>query len=256
MEDKKYDEELDVEMVDDEDDAFEDEDVEEYNFNDQDDETDEESEEESEEESGEETEDISEDMASESENTDTAEAKESAEVKADKEFELKLLNELGYNGNYEEARAAYEAEKAGATAETSNTTQKTDYNALAEQMLKEINAEYGLELKDFSQFEDIEKFAELSLDDSYGAVKAFAATNHKLVIEGARNKAKQELLGKLKPASKDHLGGLPKAKGGATVSDGTRISKKEYNEIKALYPNMTKAEIFKVARRVIRNTKS
>ena len=240
MEDKRYEEDLDVEIVEDDVEEFEDEDVEEYEFNDEDDEAD----------------DASEGDEEDTKEPDASEDDKSEGLKNDKEFELKLLNDLGYKGSYEEARAAYEAEKSKAEGEVDGpAVQQTDYNELAKKMLDEINTEYGLELKDYSQFEDIEKFAELSLDDSYGAVKAFAATNHKLVIEGARNKAKQELLGKLKPPSKDHLKGLPKAEGSAATSEQTRVSKREYDEIKSFYPNMSKSEILKVARRVQKNTK-
>ena len=261
MEENKKDE-LDVEVIDDE--LEEDEDIEEFDFNDDDiddediDGEDEDTDLEVDGDVDEEVDEDEEDTSNTEEGGDvdggTTEEGRSEEPKAepsdDKAFEMELLKELGYTGNYEEAKAKYMADKNGST-----PTGAVDYDAMASDALKQINEEFGLELKDFSGFENIELFAELCLNDKYGAVKAFAATNHKLVMEGAANKAKKDFVSKLKPPSKDHLSKLPTSGGGEAKAQGDRISRAEYMELKALYPNLSKEEIIKTIRRVRKNTK-
>ena len=253
--------ELDVEVIDEE--LEEDEDIEEFDFNDDDiDEEDIDEDEESEdtddidedadEDADEDTDGTPEEDGGEADGTSTEEGAEEepkAEPSDDKAFEMELLKELGYTGTYEEAKAKYMADKGGTPSAT------VDYDAMARDALKEINEEFGLELKDFSGLENIELFAELCLNDKYGAVKAFAATNHKLVMEGAANKAKQDFASKLKPPSKDHLSKLPTSGGGDAKAQSDRISKKEYLELKALYPNLPTEVIIETIRKVRKNTK-
>lgn len=219
MEENKKDE-LDVEVIDDE---LEDEDIEEYDFND-----DEFIEEDEDEDEGEADEDGESDV-------DEEDAEEESEEKSETEEPEKKSED-----------APADTVKGG--------DGKVDYNAKAADALKAINEEFGLELKNFNDFENIEQFAELCLDERYGPIKAFAATNHKLAMEGAKNKAKKEFASVLKPPSKDHIRSLPKGEGADTKPASDRISKREYMEMKALYPDMPKSEIVKVIRRVRKNT--
>lgn len=235
MEENKKDE-LDVEVIDDE---LEDEDVEEYDFND-----DEFIEEDEDEDEGEADEDGESDV-------DEEDAEEESEEKSEEESEEKPEEESEEKSETEEP----EKKSEDAPADTGKGGDgKVDYNAKAADALKAINEEFGLELKNFNDFENIEQFAELCLDERYGPIKAFAATNHKLAMEGAKNKAKKEFASVLKPPSKDHIRSLPKGEGADTKPASDRISKREYMEMKALYPDMPKSEIVKVIRRVRKNT--
>lgn len=224
MEETKKDE-LDVEIIDDE---IEDEDIEEFDFNDD-------------------------EFIDEDENEDgDGEAVEGADSDDDDEAPEEESEEKPVE-KPEEDNKTEESEEVPADTDKGDGS-KVDYNAKAVDAIKAINEEFGLELKNFNDFENLEQFAELCLDEKYGPIKAFAATNHKLAMEGAKNKAKKEFASVLKPPSKDHLRTLPKGEGADTKPASDRISKREYMEMKALYPDMPKSEIIKVIRRVRKNT--
>lgn len=256
-----YEEDLEVEVMDD--DSDDEEDVEEYDFNDDDVEDAEEGEadneadeatEEGEDSDGEEVE------AQEEQKPEKPEA-ESAELVAAKERELKLLHKLGYKGTYEEASAAFEREQSENKGEDTDKGEDKpeekpaesnvpDYEAMAKQMLEDINKEYGLNLTDFSKFEDLETFADLSRDERVGAVKAFAATNPKMMEEIAR-KAAISKLGK----PQRNVQTLPKSDGGKGGVKGQTVSAKQIAEYQALFPGMSRSGIIKLLNRVNKNTR-
>ena len=256
-----YEEELDIEVMDD-DDSEDEEEIEEYNFNDEEeDDEDEGSDGEVEDEPEAEEKDSSDAEAETTEKEEhSAEEKpeaESAELTAIKERELELLHRLGYQGTYEEAVAAFEkdrgenkADAGSGEGEKSATPPAPDYEAMAKQMLVEINKEYGLELTDYSKFEDLKTFAELSCNENVGAVKAFAATNPKMMEEIAR-KAAISKLGK----PQRNVQTLPKSDGGKGGVKGQTVSAKKVAEYQALFPEKSRSDIVKLLNRVNKNTR-
>lgn len=258
-----YDDELEVEEVDDTDE--DDGDIEEYDFNDEDYEEDGKDEDV---EDGEDAEDDGE--ADEAEETVSEESEESEEtvpekveekpeeLTAEQKRELTLLHKLGYEGDYKTAVAEFEKDSAKGTEPEgvkgdgkAAETPAVDYEARAKAALEEINAELGLELKDFSSFEDLEAFAELSLKENVGAVKAFKATNPKLMEQIAMKAAMAKL-----SAPKRSVPTLPKADGGkGGTARGETISAAKIAEYKALFPYMSRADIIKLHQRTNRNTR-
>ena len=233
-ENKNYelDEELEEEYEDDE--NFEDEDFEE---------------DESEDDEDAEDEALEDEEVLEDEETDDGEAEDAPEggesvPTGDRAFEERLLRELGYSGTYDEARAAFEAEHGNGTADNGQGAD-TDYDKMATDMLNEINEAYGLKLTDFSKFENLEEFANLSVDEKYGAVKAFAATNHKLIVEGARKAAIQKLS---KPQR--NVPTLPKSDGGKGGVKSSGISRSEIKKYGLMHPGLKEKEIIKLIKRV------
>lgn len=249
-----YDDELEVEEVDDTDE--DDGDIEEYDFNDEDYEEDGKDEDV---EDGGESDEAEEEVPEESEETVPENAEEKPEeLTAEQKRELTLLHKLGYEGDYKTAVAEFEKDSAKGTEPEgvkgdgkAAETPAVDYEARAKAALEEINAELGLELKDFSSFEDLEAFAELSLKENVGAVKAFKATNPKLMEQIAMKAAMAKL-----SAPKRSVPTLPKADGGkGGTARGETISAAKIAEYKALFPHMSRADIIKLHQRTNRNTK-
>lgn len=247
MEEKQYDEELDVDVIDDddiddadyedeEDEALEDEDIE-----------DEGEEEDSEVEGEKETEETSE------ESDDVSEEKAAA---GEKEFAMKMLSEMGYSGTYEEAKAAYEADRVKTSDEkgaSNGATEGTpgdviDYDEMARNMLAEINKEFGLDIKSFSEFDDLSTFATLAVNDKVGAIKAFRATNHRLIDEAAKKAAITTL-----PKAKRTVQTLPKSDGGSATVKGQTITKRELREYMDAFPELSRDEAIKLIKRVKKN---
>lgn len=258
---ENFEDELDVEDVDDI--SEDEEDVEEFDFNDEDDDEadDDEVVEDDESEETEEpdaTEEAETDDGEVDEETASGEAKPDGKLTPEQERELALLHRLGYEGSYEEAVAAYENEqKKPAEGESTGTEEKpaeapaVDYEAMAKQMLADINKEYGLELKDYSEFEDLATFAELSRDEKVGPIKAFAATNPKLMASVAMKEAMSKLS---KP--KRSVPTLPKSEGGkGGVARGEAVSSRKIAEYKAMFPHMSRNDIIKLINRGNRSIK-
>lgn len=256
-----YEEDLEVEVMDDDDDSDYEEEIEEFNFNDEDDEDEgSDGEEEGDEAEGEGNETSDDEAEATEDDVAFAEEKpeaESTELTAIKERELELLHRLGYQGTYEEAVAAFEkdrgenkADASSGEGEKSETPAAPDYEAMAKQMLEDINKEYGLELTDYSKFEDLKTFAELSCNENVGAVKAFAATNPKMMEEIARKAAISKLS---KPQR--NVQALPKSDGGKGGMKGQMISAKKVAEYQAMFPEKSRSEIVKLLNRVNKNTR-
>ena len=250
MEFEKYGDELDVDIVDDDIDDMGDEEDDEYDEYDEDEGIEEESEAEASEESKEES-------GTEEEGTD-----ESAdEGDAEKDFAHKLLNDMGYSGTYEEAKAAYEAERGNKgnpspeappegnpEGSSDGGNAAPDYDAMAKQMLDSINAEFGLELKSFAEIDDLSTFADLAVNSKVGAIKAFRATNHRLIEQAAKKSAITNLS---KPTR--NVQPLPKSNGGNATVKGETISKRELREYMDAFPELSRDEAIKLIRRVKKN---
>lgn len=181
---------------------------------------------------------------------DGAEESDKVALTADQARELVLLHKLGYEGDYDTARAAFERDQAeGASgAETPAGDEErpeppaVDYEAMAKAMLDEINKEFGLELSDYSEFEDLAAFAELSQQKGIGAVKAFRATNPKLMEKLAMKAAMSKLS---KPTR--NVKALPAADGGkGGTSRGENISAAKIAEYKQMFPHMSRSEIIRL----------
>ena len=247
---ERIEDELDIELIDDESDEDVDEvDVDE-DYDDFEDVEDSEDDEELAEDDASEDSEGGADEESESAN-DGADTSEAENAKTD-DFTAKLLKELGYEGTYEEMRTAYEAEHgAGAVppaTESAKDTSEVEYEAMAKQMLDDINKEFGLDLKDFSEFEDLETFANLAIDDKVGAIKAFRATNYKM-IEKAQRKAAVTKLGK----ATRNVPTLPKSESNGAGAKGETISKREIRAYMDAFPDLGKKEVIKLIKRVHKN---
>ena len=234
--------ELDTDVVDEDiyedDEDFEDEDLDEFDSDD------EEVEEVEEDEDDEDVEDVEEDSDEDTADEGADNTSEAlSQTSPDREFEARLLKELGYGGTYEEARAAFEAEHANEATDTPST--ESDYEAMARSMLNEINQAYGLDLKDFSSFENLKEFSELAVDSKFGAVKAFAATNTKLITEGAQKAAIKKLS---KPTR--NVPSIPKSEAASGSYKNAPISRSEFRQYREMYPHMKDKEIIRLIRRV------
>lgn len=244
MEENKNNDELDVELLDDEED-IEDE-------NDEDDEDgdeaiDEDTEESDEDDEEQETASEDEEAEAEASKETSQETSQSEEGVGEKEFAMKMLSEMGYTGTYEEAKAKYEAEHSGSeTAPAQGDDGGTpDYQEMAKNMLNDINKEFGLDLKSFSEIDDLSTFAELAVNDKVGAIKAFRATNHRLIEEGAKKAAISNL-----PKAKRTVQPLPKSDGGDATVKGLTITKRELREYMEAFPELSREDAIKLIRRV------
>lgn len=162
---------------------------------------------------------------------------------------VKLLDRLGYHGTFEEAMAAYEADeaqKAAQAAEETNVEDKpADYAEMAARSLRDINAAFGTAYTDFTQFDDLYRFAEL-MQGGATAVEAFRATQ-KAIPPSAEQEEMSTVPGK---PSKDHLKALPTS---GTSSDGLSFADRQtLRELQELYPNHSKKDLLKTLNRVKR----
>lgn len=249
MEFEKYGDELDVDIVDDDIDDMGDEEDDEYDEYDEDEDVEEAEEPEENEEAAEISEEPEEEHEAEAESTaEPADGGNAEAEKSDveKDFALKLLNDMGYSGTYDEAKAAYEAEH-GASGKPSDegSNSPPDYDAMAKQMLDSINAEFGLELKSFAEIDDLSTFADLAVNDKVGAIKAFRATNHRLIEQAAKKAAITNL-----PKATRNVQSLPKSNGGNATVTGETISKRELREYMDAFPELSRDEAIKLIRRV------
>ena len=261
-------EELDEEEIDeelDEDPDEEDSDDEaEYDFNDEED--DEDPDEDGEEE-GEEPAEDTDPVKEEPDKTDEVPTEEQAEPAAEqteptekekgmRETMAKLLDRLGYHGTYEEAMAAYEADEAKRAEEKSaeeKPAEKTpakattvDYAKMASNSLRDINAAFGTSYTDFSQFDDLHRFAELMVGGAT-ALEAYRATQKRFRTPTTEPVADSDPVGK---PSKDHLKILPKAGAGET---GTSHSDRQaLAALRELYPERSVKDLKKTLERVKR----
>jgi hypothetical protein len=267
-ENNTYENELDIESVADDDDADEfDDDIEEYNFNDEEDEFEDDLSEDEDEEAEVDSEEVEEstedDLGTAEEEKEEevipADNKKSDELTREQKRELALLHKLGYEGNYEEATAAFDKETAeenknampdNSSNDANNGTEPTlDYEAMARNMLDEINRELGLNLTNYADFEDLATFADLSRQPGVGPVKAFKATNPKMM----ENIAVKAAMSKLSPPKKS-APALPKMDGGkGGASREENISSAKIAEYRQMFPNMSRNDIIKLIKRGNKN---
>lgn len=241
----------------------EDLDEDEYDFNDEDDPDEEDVDPDEEDAGGEVDEDVDEDdeddvdgvdeddeetPAAEDEGSDGVVQKPDAADAQDptREKMQELLSALGYTGPLEEAMAAYEADK-GARAEGAATpAQSVDYNEMARNDLRDINAAFGLDYADFSSFDDLKRFAELRTSGAT-ALEAFRATQKQFQTQDGAKGASEPTVSK---PSKDHLKSLPHSGGGESGKSGP--SQDEIRALREVYPELSKKELGKVLDRVKR----
>lgn len=157
-----------------------------------------------------------------------------------------LLSALGYTGTFEEAMAAYEADKGARTEGAEATAQKVDYNEMARNDLRDINAAFGLDFADFSGFDDLKRFAELRTSGAT-ALEAFRATQKQFHAQDGTKVASEPTVSK---PSKDHLKSLPHSGGGETGKGGP--SQEEIRSLREVYPELSKKELGKMLDRVKR----
>ena len=155
-----------------------------------------------------------------------------------------LLSALGYTGTFEEAMAAYEADKGARTDGAEAPRENVDYNAMARNDLRDINAAFGLDYADFSSFDDLKRFAELRTGGAT-ALEAFRATQKQFQAQDGANGASEPTVSK---PSKDHLKSLPHSGGGESGKSGP--SQEEIRALREVYPELSKKELGKVLDRV------
>lgn len=247
--DEAFDEDPDEEELDDE---------AEYDFNDEDEDTDDSDEDGEAVESTENTEpdeeasDKTDEPTAEEKTESTAEQTEPTEKEREmQETMAKLLDRLGYHGTYEEAMAAYEADEAKRAEEkpaedTPAKDTSVNYAEMASNSLRDINAAFGTSYTDFSQFDDLHRFAELMMGGAT-ALEAYRATQKQFRSPPAEAIADSDPVGK---PSKDHLKTLPKAGAGETgVSHSDRQALAALRE---LYPERSVKDLKKTLDRVKR----
>lgn len=202
-----------------------------------------------------------------SDKTDEPPAEEKAEPAAEqtepteKEREMqatmaKLLDRLGYHGTYEEAMAAYEADEAKKAEEkpAEETPAKempakdtsVNYAEMASNSLRDINAAFGTSYTDFSQFDDLHRFAELMMGGAT-ALEAYRATQKQFRSPTAESIADSDPVGK---PSKDHLKTLPKA--GAGETGASHSDRQALAALRELYPERSVKDLKKTLDRVKR----
>ena len=231
----------------------EDLDEDEYDFNDEDDLDEEDVDPDEEDADGEVDEDIDEDDEDDEE-TPAAEDKgfDGVVLKPDaadaqdptREKMQELLGNLGYTGTFEEAMAAYEADKGNHAQGQNVPAQSVDYNEMARNDLRDINAAFGLAYEDFSTFDDLRRFAELRTSGAT-ALEAFRATQKQFQAKDGTNGISEPTVSK---PSKDHLKSLPHSSGGETGKSGP--SQEEIRALREVYPELSKKELGKVLNRV------
>jgi hypothetical protein len=262
MEENKNSEQLDDELLVEEpeeeaseEDTDDDFDEEEYDFNDEDDDLipedeDEDSEDEdSDEEEAPEVEEKADEEKSEAKPEEKSEEKpQKNEVDEQTRAMMDdMLDRLGFKGTYEEKLAAYEAEKAEKAAEkaTEKTSEETvDYHAMAEADLRDINAAFGTNYKDFSAFDDLNRFAALRVKGAT-ALEAFRATQKN--AGGAPSQESEESVTK---PSKEHIAPLPVGTGGGGSRELSAADKQTIAQLKSLYPDLSRKDLMKSLNRI------
>ena len=155
-----------------------------------------------------------------------------------------LLSNLGYTGTFEEAMAAYEDDKAKQAAGV--PAEPVDYQEMARNDLRDINAAFGLSYSDFSDFDDLQRFASLRTSGAT-ALEAFRATQKRFLEPSATATQTNPAVSVPKP-SKDHLKGLPHAGKGESGNGGP--PKEEIRALREVYPEISAKELVKVLNRV------
>ena len=255
--------EIDTDVSEEEDEALLDDEDESYDFNDE--ELDEDTDEDDDEDIDEDTDDMEDDDegdpdgddeegdgadthenevgegASEEEGRDTG-GKPATEQKPDtsqddtRTMMADMLDRLGYKGSYEEKMAAYRADASVKSADV-------DYRSMAEQDLRDINAAFGLQLQDFSDFDNLTRFAELRVSGST-ALEAFRATQKSLGADTG-----EEAVSK---PSKDHISPLPTGRSGGGRGELSQEDKQTLMQLRSLYPELSRKELRKSLNRVKR----
>lgn len=251
IEDDLDDEEVeDEDALDDEEDLVDDE--EEYDFNEDDD--DEDDAKASEGETADETESTvgNEDSETETEFEDQTAGDATTETEM-REKMSKLLNKLGYHGTFEEAMAAYEADEAQKANDAEEATEKEDasaisvnYTEMAENSLRDINAAFGTDYKDFSKFDNLQRFAALIMGGAT-AIEAYRATQKQFATNPTAVKEEETPVGK---PSKDHLKALPAAGSGETGA--SYADRQALASLRELYPERSVKDLRKTLERVKR----
>lgn len=266
MEENKNSEQLDDELLVEEpeeeaseEDTDDDFDEEEYDFNDEDDDLipedeDEDSEDEdSDEEEAPEVEEKADEEKSEAKPEEKSEEKPEEKPQKNEVDEQTrammddMLDRLGFKGTYEEKLAAYEAEKAEKAAEkaTEKTSEEAvDYHAMAEADLRDINAAFGTNYKDFSAFDDLNRFAALRVKGAT-ALEAFRATQKN--AGGAPSQESEESVTK---PSKEHIAPLPVGMGGGGSRELSAADKQTIAQLKSLYPDLSRKDLMKSLNRI------
>lgn len=164
---------------------------------------------------------------------------------------MSLLDRLGYHGTYEEAMAAFEADEAKraeqkqAEAPEEASAPAIDYLDVVARDLRDINAAFGTQFRDYSGFDDLERFATLRAGGAT-ALEAFRATQRQFAVSGAV--AAPETPAVPKP-SIDHIAPIPRASA-AGASDMTAEDRETLAGLRELYPELSKKELAKTLHRV------